>query len=66
LSTFSEVFLCYIDIWFLTHEIIVTPLREYIEKKLKKALVRITKLENQEIVAAVMLPQPQQLNLSCP
>ena len=30
------------------HEIVVAPLREYIEDWLKKALIRITKMENQE------------------
>jgi hypothetical protein len=41
------------------HEIIVAPLREYIEEWLKKALIRITEPENQETVAVVMPPQPQ-------
>jgi len=38
------------------HEIIVAPLREYIEEWLKKALIRITELENQETVVTVIPP----------
>jgi hypothetical protein len=41
------------------HEITVAPLREYIEEWLKKALIKITELENQEEVTMVMPPQPQ-------
>jgi hypothetical protein len=43
----------------MKHEIIVAPLREYIKEWLKKALIRITEPENQEIVVVVMPPQPQ-------
>jgi hypothetical protein len=45
------------------HEIIVEPLREYIEEWLKKELIEITKLENQEIVRAFMPHQPQQTSI---
>ena len=41
------------------HEIVATPLTEYIEEWLKKALIKITKPENQEVVIVVMPPQPQ-------
>ena len=42
------------------YEITVAPLREYIEEWLKKALIRITELENQEAVTTVMPPPTQQ------
>jgi len=42
-----------------THEITISPLREYIEEWLNKALIKIIELENQETIAAVMPPQPQ-------
>jgi hypothetical protein len=45
------------------HEIMVAPLREYIKEWLKKALIKITKPKNQEIVAVVMPPQPQQASI---
>jgi hypothetical protein len=35
-------------------------LREYIEEWLRKTLIKITEPENQETVAVVMPPQPQQ------
>jgi hypothetical protein len=41
------------------HEIIVSPLKEYVEEWLKKELIIITEPENQEAVTAVMPPQPQ-------
>jgi len=40
------------------HEIMVAPLREYIEEWFKKALIKITEPENQETVTVVMPPQP--------
>jgi hypothetical protein len=45
------------------HEIIVAPLREYIEEWLKKALIKITEPKNQETVASVMPPQPQHASI---
>ena len=45
------------------HGIIVPPLREYIEKWLKKALIRITELENQEAITMVVPYQPQHIPL---
>jgi len=41
------------------HEIIVAPLRKYIEEWLKNALNEITEPENQETVREVMPPQTQ-------
>jgi uncharacterized protein YecA (UPF0149 family) len=45
------------------HKIIVSPLREYIEEWLKKALIEITEPKNQEIVRSVMPLQPQQMSI---
>jgi hypothetical protein len=42
------------------HEIMVAPMREYIEDWLRKSLIKITEPEQQEMVATVMPPQPQQ------
>jgi hypothetical protein len=41
------------------HQINVAPLREYIEERLKKALIKIVEPKNQETIAVVMPPQPQ-------
>jgi len=41
------------------HEITVAPLRGYMKEWLKKTLIRITKMENQETVVTIMPPQPQ-------
>ena len=43
----------------IKHKFAMTPLREYIEEWLKKALIRITKLENQEATTTIMPPKPQ-------
>jgi hypothetical protein len=43
------------------HEIMVAPMREYIEQWLKlKALVKITETNQQEVVTSVMPPPTQQ------
>jgi len=42
------------------NEITVAPLREYIEELLRRTLIKIIKLEQQETVASVMPHQPQQ------
>jgi hypothetical protein len=44
----------------------VAPLREYIEECLNKALIKITEQKNQEIVGAVMPPQPQHVPIKEP
>jgi hypothetical protein len=44
----------------------MAPLREYIEEWLKNALIEIIKPKNQEIVRAVMPPQPQQVYIREP
>ena len=48
------------------NEIIVASLREYIEEWLKKELIKITEPKNQEIVRAVMPPQPQHVPIKEP
>ena len=48
------------------HEIIVEPLREYIKEWLKKVLIEITELENQETVREIMQTQPQHLPIKDP
>jgi hypothetical protein len=69
LSTFLEVFLCYIDVWFLTHdlrdlegelfnikirhEINVAPMKNYIEYWFKKAIDKLTKEGHETIVEMV-------------
>jgi hypothetical protein len=47
------------------HEIMLPPMREYIEYWLRKSLFKITKLEQQETVAAIMPPQPQKESTKC-
>jgi hypothetical protein len=42
------------------HEIMVSPMREYIEEWLTKALVKITKTDQHEVVTVVMPPPAQQ------
>jgi hypothetical protein len=42
------------------HEITVSPMREYIEQWLTKALVKITETDQQEVVTSVMPPPTQQ------
>jgi len=42
------------------NEIMVVPLREYIEDWLRKYLIQTTELEQQETIVDVMSPQPQQ------
>ena len=42
------------------HEIIVAPLREYIEEWLRKMLILIVEPKQQEMVATVIPTQPQQ------
>ena len=48
------------------HEIIVAPLRDYIEEWLKNALIEIIEPKNQEIVKPIMPPQPQQISIKEP
>jgi hypothetical protein len=40
------------------HETTISPLREYILEWLKEALIKVTELENQETIEAVMPTQP--------
>ena len=37
-------------------------MREYIEYWLRESLIKITKPEQQEMIAAIMPPQPQQVS----
>jgi len=41
------------------HEITGSPLREYIEEWLKKALIKINEPKNQETIATIMPPEAQ-------
>jgi hypothetical protein len=42
------------------HDIMMAPMREYIEERLRKLIIKITKPTKQEMVATIMPPLAQQ------
>jgi hypothetical protein len=42
------------------HEIMVAPMREYIEEWLRKSLIKITETDQHEVVTTIMPPPTQQ------